>query len=102
MSVHNPLRRKQKPTEQQEETTAELFSVVDNTVRYARLFWSAMLFFAVVFGINYADRYVSAYENDLEKRREILTRMMEGIESKNIAFVPVPDSLYRKITEAGK
>jgi hypothetical protein len=102
MPVHNPLRTPQKPAGQQEEITAELSSVVDNTMRYARLFWSALLFFAVVFGIIYADRYVSAYEKDLVERREILTRMMEGIESKNIAFVPVPDSLYKKMTEGGE
>ncbi|MGE4267151.1 MAG: hypothetical protein AB7F25_06930 [Deferribacterales bacterium] len=102
MIMHNPLRRKQKPTEQQEETTAELSSTVDNTVRYARLFWSAMLFFAVVFGIIYADRYVSAYETDLVKRRDISIQMIEAIESKNIVYVPVPESVYLKITEAGK
>lgn len=102
MRTNNPLRNSQKPSGQQEEITTELSSVVDNTVRYARLFWSALLFSAVVFGIIYADRYVSAYEQDLIKRREILTRMMEGIESKNIAFVPVPESVYRKMTETGQ
>ena len=102
MTLNNPLRTPQKPAELQEEATAELSLVVDNTVRYARLFWSAMLFFAVVFGIIYADRYVTAYERDLEKRRDISIQMIEAIESKNIVYVPVPESVYRKMTEAGK
>ena len=102
MTLNNPLRSSQKSTEQQKEANAELSLVVDNTVRYARLFWSAMLFFAVVFGLIYADRYVSAYEKDLEKRRDISIQMIEAIESKNIVYVPVPESVYRKMTEAGK
>lgn len=99
MTVNNPLRNGAKSAEMKEEATTRESLIVDKTVRYARLFWSAVGFFAVVFGIIYADRYVTAYETDLVKRREILTQMMEGIESKNIAFVPVPDSLYKKITE---
>ena len=102
MTLSNPLRRSQKPAEQQEEITTELSSVVDKTMRYARLFWSAVGFFAVVFGIIYADRYVSAYEKDLEKRRDISVQMIEAIESKNIVYVPVPESVYRKMTEAGQ
>lgn len=100
--MHNPLRNQQKPSGQQEEATAELSSVVDNTVHYARLFWSAVGFIAVVFGLIYTDRYVSAYEKDLEKRRDISVQMIEAIESKNIVYVPVPESVYRKMTEVGK
>ena len=102
MRTNNPLRNSQKPSGQQEEITTELSSVVDNTVRYARLFWSALLFSAVVFGLVYTDRYVSAYEKDLEKRRDISIQMIEAIESKNIVYVPVPESVYRKMTEMGK
>ena len=102
MRVNNPLRNDKKPVSAEECITAELSSVVDNTMRYARLFWSLLGLIAVVFGLIYADRYVSAYEKDLVERREILTRMMEGIESKNIAFVPIPDSLYKKMTEGGE
>ena len=102
MTLNNPLRRSQKPAEQQEEITAELSSVVDNTVRYARLFWSLLGLIAVVFGLVYTDRYVSAYEKDLEKRRDISVQMIEAIESKNIVYVPVPESVYRKMTEVGK
>ena len=100
--MRNPLRTSQKPAEQQEEATAELSSVVDNTVRYARLFWSLLGLIAVVFGLVYTDRYVSAYEKDLEKRRDISVQMIEAIESKNIVYVPVPESVYRKMTEVGK
>ena len=102
MTVNNPLRRGGKSAETNEEATTKLSLVVDNTVRYARLFWSAVGFFAVVFGIIYADRYVTAYETDLVKRRDISIQMIEAIESKNIVYVPVPESVYRKMTEAGK
>jgi hypothetical protein len=102
MRVNNPLRNGRKPVSAEEGITAELSSVVDNTVRYARLFWSAVGFFAVVFGIIYADRYVTAYEKDLEKRRDISIQMIEAIESKNIVYVPVPESVYRKMTEGGE
>ena len=102
MTLNNPLRTPQKPAELQEEATAELSLVVDNTVRYARLFWSLLGLIAVVFGLVYTDRYVSAYEKDLEKRRDISVQMIEAIESKNIVYVPVPESVYRKMTEAGK
>ena len=102
MRTNNPLRNSQKPSGQQEEITAELSSVVDNTVRYARLFWSLLGLIAVVFGLVYTDRYVSAYEKDLEKRRDISVQMIEAIESKNIVYVPVPESVYRKMTEMGK
>ena len=102
MTLNNPLRRSQKPAEQQEEITTELSLVVDNKVRYARLFWSLLGLIAVVFGLIYADRYVSAYEKDLEKRRDISVQMIEAIESKNIVYVPVPESVYRKMTEVGK
>ena len=102
MKTNNPFRNGNKPVSAEDCITTELSSVVDNTVRYARLFWSAMLFFAVVFGLIYADRYVTAYERDLEKRRDISIQMIEAIESKNIVYVPVPESVYRKMTEAGK
>lgn len=102
MKTNNPLRNGKKPVSAEECITAELSSVVDNTVHYARLFWSAIGFFAVVFGIIYADRYVSAYERDLQKRRDISIQMIEAIESKNIVYVPVPESVYRKMTEAGQ
>ena len=107
--MRNPLSNGKKPIEQKEDTTAQLSLVVDNTVRYARLFWFllgliAVVFglIAVVFGLVYADRYVSAYEKDLEKRRDISIQMIEAIESKNIVYEPVPESVYRKMTEAGK
>ncbi len=100
--MRNPLINGKKLAETKEDTTTQLSLVVDNTVRYARLFWSLLGLIAVVFGLIYADRYVSAYEKDLEKRRDISIQMIEAIESKNIVYVPVPESVYRKMTEAGK
>ena len=102
MKTNNPFRNGNKPVSAEEGITAELSSVVDNTVRYARLFWSLLGLIAVVFGLVYTDRYVSAYEKDLEKRRDISVQMIEAIESKNIVYVPVPESVYRKMTEVGK
>lgn len=102
MTVNNPLRNGRKPAEPQEEATTELSSVVDITINYTRLFWSAIGFFAMVSGLIYIDRYVTAYERDLEKRRDISIQMIEAIESKNIVYVPVPESVYRKMTEVSK
>lgn len=102
MTVNNPLRNGKKPVSAEECITAELSSAVDRTVRYARLFWSVVGFIAVIFGLIYSDRYVSVYEKDLEKRRDISIQMIEAIESKNIVYVPVPESVYRKMTEAGQ
>ena len=102
MKTNNPFRNGNKPVSAEDCITAELSSVVDNTVRYARLFWFLLGLIAVVFGLVYTDRYVSAYEKDLKKRRDISMQMIEAIESKNIVYVPVPESVYRKMTEVAK
>lgn len=59
MKTNNPFRNGNKPVSAEEGITTELSSVVDNTVRYARLFWSLLGLIAVVFGLVYTDRYVS-------------------------------------------
>lgn len=99
--MHNPLRRSQKSLEQHEEPTAELSSVIDNTVRYARLFWSLLGLIAVsgalyLYGIDIQNRLAIEKERN-RAMKDYYENMITAVESKNYLAVPVPESVYKKM-----